>query len=126
MTGNVRSNSVRSSARSNLACALALGLALAAPSAAFAQGDAEAGKLKVYTCTGCHGIPMYKNIYPHYSVPRIGGQNYEYLVAALTAYRKGERAHPTMQAQAQGYSEQEIIDIATYLSGLGTDAAVAE
>lgn len=117
MIGNSRSIAVR---------ALALGLAVAAPSAALAQGDAQAGKSKVYTCTGCHGIPLYKNIYPHYSVPKIGGQNYEYLVAALTAYRKGEREHPTMQAQAQGYSEQDIVDIATYLSGLGSDAAAAE
>ena len=110
--------------RSLCAGALLLGL-VAAPLALAQQGDAEAGKLKVYTCTGCHGIPLYKNIYPHYSVPKIGGQNFEYLVAALTAYRKGEREHPTMQAQAEGYSEQDILDIATYLSGLAQPAEAA-
>ncbi len=99
---------------------LAAGLALAALAlpAAAAAGNPEAGKLKAYTCTGCHGIEGYKNAYPHYHVPKIGGQNYEYLMAALNAYRKGERTHPTMQAQAQGYSEQDIDDIATYLSSL--------
>ena len=113
--------------RSFAAAVLLLGFA-AAPLAQAQQGDAEEGRLKVYTCTGCHGIPQYKNIYPHYSVPKIGGQNFEYLVAALTAYRKGEREHPTMQAQAQGYSEQDILDIATYLSSLGqpAEAAAAE
>jgi cytochrome c553 len=97
---------------------LALSASLAgAP--ALAQGDVEAGKQKNFTCTGCHGVTGYKNAYPNYRVPKIGGQNYEYLITALTAYRNGERDHPTMQAQAQGYSEQDIRDIATYLSSLG-------
>ena len=86
-----------------------------------AKGDAEAGKLRVYTCTGCHGIPGYRNVYPHYHVPRIAGQNYEYLLTALNAYRTGERKHPTMQAQAEGFSAQDLDDIATYLSGLAAE-----
>ncbi len=103
---------------------LALGLALAVATApALAKGDAEAGKLRVYTCSGCHGIPGYKNVYPHYHVPRIAGQNYEYLVAALTAYQKGDRKHPTMRAQAEGFSTQDLDDIATYLSSLAADGA---
>ena len=103
---------------------LVLALALACAAApALAQGDAEAGRLKVYTCTGCHGIPGYRNVYPHYHVPKIGGQKYEYLVAALTAYQKGERKHPTMRAQAESFSAQDIADIATYLSGLAEAGA---
>lgn len=98
---------------------LAAVLALAAStSPALAAGDAEAGKDKAYTCTGCHGIPGYRNVYPHYHVPLIGGQNREYLVAALTAYQKGERKHPTMRAQAESFSAQDIEDIAAYLSSL--------
>ena len=101
-----------------------LSLALVACAApAFAKGDAEAGKQRVYTCSGCHGIPGYKNVYPHYHVPKIAGQNYEYLLAALTAYQKGERQHPTMRAQAESFSAQDIDDIATYLSSLGADGA---
>lgn len=98
----------------------AAGLAFA--TASHAQGDAGTGQSLAYTCTGCHGIPGYKNTYPHYHVPRIGGQNYDYLVTALTAYRNGERPHPTMRAQAESFSEQEIRDIATYLSGLAEPA----
>jgi cytochrome c553 len=90
----------------------------AAPLAAKAQerGDAEKGQLLAYTCTGCHGIPGYKNAYPHYHVPKIAAQNYEYLLIALRAYREGQRPHPTMQAQAESFSEQDIKDIATYLA----------
>ena len=90
----------------------------AAAFTAQAQGDAAAGKLKAYTCTGCHGIPGYRNTYPHYHVPKIGGQNYDYLVAALSEYKNGNRKHPTMGAQAGSFSDQDIADIATYLSSL--------
>jgi cytochrome c553 len=51
-------------------------------------------------------------------VPRIAGQNYDYLVNALTGYQKGERSHPTMRAQAESMSAEDIRDIATYLSSI--------
>jgi cytochrome c553 len=97
---------------------LAAALSIALPSAAAEKGDATAGKSKVYTCAGCHGIPGWKNAYPNYHVPKIGGQNYEYLVVALTEYKKGERAHPTMRAQGESLSDADIRDIATYLSSI--------
>ncbi len=97
--------------------AASLALTLAALPAA-AQGDAANGKSLFYTCTGCHGIEDYKNAYPTYRVPKVGGQNEAYLVAALNAYKKGERKHPTMQAQAESFSDQEIADIAAYLSSV--------
>ncbi len=81
-------------------------------------GDAEAGRHKIYTCTGCHGIPGYKNVYPHYHVPKIAGQNREYLIAALTEYQKGERKHPTMRAQAESFTAKDIDDIATFLAAI--------
>ncbi|HET7126543.1 MAG TPA: cytochrome c [Lysobacter sp.] len=81
-------------------------------------GDAARGKPLTYTCQGCHGITGYKNAYPNYHVPRIGGQSAAYLTNALMEYRAGKRKHPTMQAQAQSFSEQDIADIAAYLSGI--------
>ena len=95
--------------------AASLVLALAA-APAFAKGDPEKGKALFYTCTGCHGIADYKNAYPTYRVPKVGGQNEQYLIVALTGYKTGERKHPTMQAQAQSFSEQDIADIAAFLS----------
>jgi cytochrome c553 len=82
----------------------------------FADGDYEAGKVKAYTCTGCHGIVNYQNTYPTYHVPRIGGQNKEYLVISLKAFRTGERQHKTMNLQAEALSDQDIEDIAVYLA----------
>jgi len=87
---------------------------------AFAEGDYAAGKVKAYTCTGCHGIVDYKNIYPTYNVPRIGGQNMEYIVIALQGFKSGEREHKTMNLQAEALSEQDIADIAVYLAAQKT------
>jgi cytochrome c553 len=80
------------------------------------KGDAARGKQLTYTCQGCHGVTGYKNAYPNYHVPRIGGQSEVYLTNALTEYKKGARKHPTMQAQAQSFSDQDIADIAAFLS----------
>lgn len=94
-------------------------IAVAAPTAAApTTGDASRGKGLVYTCKGCHGLTGYKNAYPSYHVPMIGGQSETYLRNALTEYRTGKRKHPTMQAQAESFSEQDIADIAAYLSSL--------
>jgi len=86
-----------------------------------AAGDPEAGKIKSYTCTGCHGIPGYKNVYPTYHVPKLGGQNEAYLAAALKAYRDGTRQHKTMVLQSQALSDEDIADIAAYLASLGKE-----
>ena len=99
-----------------LSCGLAL---LAWPPALFAEGDPEAGRVKAYTCTGCHGIPGYKNTYPTYNVPKLGGQSETYLVAALEAYKSGARQHATMNLHAESLSGQDIRDIAAWLAGQG-------
>jgi cytochrome c553 len=90
----------------------------AAPAAAAPTGNAEAGRQLAYTCQGCHGITGYKNAYPSFKVPLIGGQSAEYLSQALREYRDGSRKHPTMQAQAQSFSDQDIADLAAFLSTL--------
>ena len=95
--------------------------ATAAPAAsppAAPVGSAERGKQLTFTCQGCHGVTGYKNAYPNYHVPRIGGQSAVYLANALAEYKKGARKHPTMEVQAQSFSEQDIADIAAYLSEL--------
>jgi cytochrome c553 len=89
-----------------------------------ADGDPAAGQVKGYTCTGCHGIPGYKNVYPMYKVPKIGGQNASYLVSALAAYQEGNRTHPTMRLQAKSLSDQDIADIATWAASMARGSLV--
>lgn len=95
-----------------------LGL-LACVSVAQAEGDAAAGAEKAHTCLGCHGVKHYINTYPSYHVPRIAGQHQAYLVAALQAYRGKTRSHPTMQANANLLTDQDIQDIAAWFSSMG-------
>ncbi|CAM3746945.1 cytochrome c553 [Polynucleobacter brandtiae] len=97
--------------------ALCAGFALASLSvqAADVQGSAKAGQGKVWLCVGCHAIPDYRADYPFvYKVPMIGGQNAAYIASALSAYKKGERKHPTMRAIAGSLSDQDMADIGEY------------
>ena len=89
--------------------------ALALPQPARADGNAEAGKKKDSMCVGCHEIGGYKASFPMvYSVPYIAGQSSKYIEAALQAYKKGDRSHPTMRAIAGSLSDQDIADLAAY------------
>jgi cytochrome c553 len=98
--------------------ALFLVVAWSTPSAyAQSAGNAERGAKLAYTCLGCHGIPNYRNSSPNYSVPKLRGQHPEYLVLALQAYQSGERSHATMHANASGWKDQDLADMAAFLAG---------
>lgn len=92
---------------------------------ALAAGDPEAGEQLAYSCLGCHGIEGYRNMYPSFRVPKLGGQKAAYLEVALKGYRDGTREHPTMIAQATSLSDQDISDVATYLATLGAETVEA-
>ena len=66
-------------------------------------------------CIGCHGIPGYKTAYPEvYHVPKIAGQQAGYIIAALKAYKSGDRSHPSMRGIAASLSEDEMKQLAEY------------
>lgn len=102
---------------------LAAGGFFAQPAAA--EGDAAIGETIGYSCLGCHGIEGYRNAYPSYRVPKLGGQKASYLVIALQGYRSGSRSHPTMSAQASSLTNQQIEDVAAYLASLGNETVEA-
>ena len=81
------------------------------------DGDAERGRKLAYTCMGCHGIENYKNAYPKYSVPKLGGQSAIYISAALAEYEAGARWHPTMKGLASTLSAQDRADLAAWFQG---------
>ncbi len=85
--------------------------------AADVVGNPKAAEKKISMCIGCHSIPGYKASFPEvYQVPMIGGQSASYIVAALNAYKKGERKHPSMRGVAASLSDQDMADIAAYYS----------
>jgi cytochrome c553 len=66
---------------------------------------------------GCHAISDYRADWPQvYRVPKLGGQNADYIIASLKAYKTGERKHPTMRGIAGSLTDQDMADIAVYYS----------
>lgn len=106
-----------------LSCASALFVACATMFSAQAQevkGDAKAGEKKIAMCIGCHGIKGYQASFPEiHKVPMISGQGAKYIVSALSAYKKGERKHPSMRGIADNLSDQDMADVAAYYEGHG-------
>ena len=98
--------------------AVTIGLALAA---LLASGSTLAADrpAAVETCLGCHAIPGYKNAYPTYHVPKLGGQHAQYIVDSLRAYANGERPHSTMHANAVTLTDEEIQAIAAWFEAQG-------
>ena len=109
--------------KSVLTAALMLVMSAAIP--AFAEGDATAGADIAYSCLGCHGIEGYRNAYPSYRVPKLGGQKAAYLAIALRGYRDGMRPHTTMSAQATSLTDQQIEDVAAFLASIGGETVAA-
>ena len=112
---------------STLLVACVTGLAFTAAHAqaqAPASGGAKTIESKVAQCIGCHAIPGYQSSFPEvHRVPMIAGQSGKYIVAALTAYKNGDRKHPTMRGIAGGLSEQDMADIGAYYEKQAKPAA---
>ncbi len=100
--------------------------ATAAAPAPQAPNSPKSLQAKVAMCLGCHNIPGYQASFPEvHKVPMIAGQNAGYIVAALNAYKAGERKHPTMRGVADQLSEQDMKDIAGWYAALGQEAGKA-
>ncbi len=85
---------------------------------ALAAGDAAAGKAKSAVCAACHGADGIAMI-PGY--PNLKGQNEQYIVSSIKAYKNKERTGglaAVMQAQASLLSDDDIVNLAAYYSSL--------
>ncbi|MSQ58870.1 MAG: cytochrome c [Betaproteobacteria bacterium] len=92
-----------------------LAMALAAGSFGAQAADYDAGKKKATeVCGMCHGPEGNKPITP--DTPILAGQHYEYLVAAINQYKKGERQNPMMAPMVQPLTKAEIKNLALYFS----------
>jgi len=78
--------------------------------------DVSAGRKRAEVCMACHGEDG-RSKTP--GTPHLAGQDREYLIKALRAYRIGEsRRDETMMAMAKVLSDADITNIAAYFSGL--------
>jgi cytochrome c553 len=98
--------------------AVALGacfvIGFAAQNRAEAQ-DAKAGRAKAESvCAVCHGVDGLSKI-PE--APNIAGQNENYLIEQLTAFKSGERKNEMMSVVSQSLSDDDIQNLAAFYSG---------
>lgn len=92
-------------------------LSAAVPAVASAA-DAAAGQAKAAVCAACHGQNGVAQI-PTY--PNLAGQNEQYLVSALKAYKDKQRnggQAAIMQGQAAALSDTDIANLAAYFASL--------
>jgi cytochrome c553 len=82
-----------------------------APSA----GDKAAGKAAAAACAGCHGE---QGVSATPATPSLAGQDSQYLVAALGAYKSGGRADETMKGLASSLDDAAMKNVAAYYASL--------
>jgi cytochrome c553 len=80
-----------------------------------AAGDAKAGREKVGKCEVCHGLDGLAKIV---EAPNIAGQNEQYMIEQLNAFKSGERKNEMMQVVAPTLSQEDIEDLAAYYSAI--------
>ena len=78
-------------------------------------GDPEQGKAKAVLCAACHGVAGV-SINPLW--PSLAGQQEQYLVKQIKAFRDGEREEITMQPFVENLSDQDVADLAAFYAGL--------
>ena len=94
--------------------------ALFPQSRAWAEGDAERGRMlashPARQCTHCHGR---NGVAGTSGTPSLAGQPAEYIVAQLVLFRAGRRAlAPAMTEFARGLDDRQIEDLAAFFAGM--------
>ena len=64
-------------------------------------------------CSACHGL---RGEGSASGVPRLAGQNADYMAHALSMFKAGTRSSPIMQPIAQGLSDTRMREVADYFS----------
>ena len=75
------------------------------------SGDADAGKEAAGSCGGCHGDT---GVSGSPATPSLAGQDTQYIVAALQAYKTGTRSDETMKGMAAALDDKAMKNLAAY------------
>jgi cytochrome c553 len=76
-----------------------------------APGNVAAGKAAAAACAGCHGEG---GVSTNPAMPSIAGQDAQYFIASMRAYKDGSRADPSMAGPAAGLGDNTVRDMAAY------------
>jgi cytochrome c553 len=84
-----------------------------------AEGNAEAGKAAAAECAGCHGE---QGVSAKAEIPSLAGQDADYFVAAMQAYKDGSRKDETMKGVATKLGEATLKNLAAHYAALTPQA----
>lgn len=84
---------------------------LGSTTAAWAAGDAAAGKAKSTTCTACHNPDGNSTIAQY---PKLAGQSADYLTKQLMEFKSGARVNAIMLGMVAALSQQDMEDLAAF------------
>jgi cytochrome c553 len=76
-------------------------------------GNQAAGKTAATACAGCHGEG---GVSTNATAPSLAGQDAQYFVAAMAAYKDGSRSDQTMKAPAASVDDATIRNLAAYFA----------
>jgi cytochrome c553 len=79
-----------------------------------APGNQAAGKAAAAACAACHGEAAAGTD----AAPGLAGQDAQYFVAAMAAYKNGSRADPMMKGPAASTSDAAVKDLSAYYASL--------
>ena len=74
-------------------------------------GNREAGKTAAAVCAGCHGN---QGVSTNPAAPNLAGQDAQYLVTALQAYKNGSRSDATMKGLVAALDDRVMKDMAAF------------
>jgi len=97
----------------NPAVLILLVLSLIASASSQAEGNPEAGKAKSTTCAACHGADG-NSVTAMF--PKLAGQQKDYLLHSLKAYKSGKRKNSIMGEQVKNLTLTDMADLAAYFS----------
>lgn len=83
-----------------------------------APGNAAAGKAAATACAGCHGEAGVGAG----ATPSLAGQDAQYFMAAMRAYKDGSRTDPLMKGPASAVGDPALADLAAYYASLPPQA----
>jgi cytochrome c553 len=106
----------------SVAAAALIATAFAA-SASYAADPAAGKKVAQGTCAVCHGVD---GIAKNPDAPHLAGENVEYLMRQLKAFKAGERKHEQMSIIAQGLSEEQMANVAAWYSSIKIKAEMPQ
>lgn len=84
-----------------------------------ASGDKAAGKEAAAACAGCHGE---QGVSGSPANPSLAGQDSEYFIAAMQAYKKGSRSDETMKGVAGSLNDSDIKNLSAYYAAQAPQA----